>query len=131
MSLIAFTSIQSCPHTLSIKDWYLRMFEFADADITITSILPTTTRMVLSIPPGGVSCAPACRTCRSATLGLCTTDGAYAVVHNPRVADLHVLPEDEGRGAADPPGRYGQDHPGGGGEDGGNCYVSICELKHA
>ncbi len=35
------------------------MFEFADADITITSILPTTTRMVLSIPRGGVGCAPA------------------------------------------------------------------------
>ncbi|KAK7121208.1 hypothetical protein R3I93_022337 [Phoxinus phoxinus] len=44
---------------------------------------------------------------------------APSVVHNPRVSDLQFLPEDEGRGAADPLQGVGRDHPGGGGEDGG------------
>ena len=35
------------------------MFEFADANATTTSTLPTTTRMVLSLPSRGVGSAPA------------------------------------------------------------------------
>ena len=35
---------------------------------------------------------------------------------------MHFLPEDEGRGAADPLGGMGRDPPGGGGEDGGECW---------
>jgi len=32
MSLITFSSIQSCSNTCSIKDWYFHVPEFADPD---------------------------------------------------------------------------------------------------
>jgi len=46
---------------------------------------------------------------------------AQQAARNLRVQNMQFLPEDEDRGTADPLRGMGRDHPGGGGEDGGEC----------
>ena len=51
-------------------------------------------------------------------------------MQNLRVADLHFLPEDKGRGAADPPGGMDRTILVVVGRVEVIVYVSVCELKH-
>jgi len=48
---------------------------------------------------------------------------APSIAHNPGFWTLHFLLEDEGRGIANPLGGIGRDHPGGGGENGGEGTI--------